>query len=393
MKILALAHTVWTDRWLNRQQLLSRIGRQLPILYSNAPWYTWSRHDPRWGQSPWFGLIELRDNVAVDVVPRWMTRSPRLSLWDRWVVSRAAARWRGWLESVGTGPLVLHLFHPEFEVYIEALRPDRVVYHPYDLYEHMPGWTEWQHQAEQRTLEKADLIVTSSAVTAHRLEQRSGKPITLVHNGADTKLFAAARAAALPPPADLAAIPEPRIGYIGSLQPTVDLLLLADLARRHPEWHFVFVGDRSPTVDAVTEEGMRQCKTLANVHFLGMKPREQVPAYALNMTVNILSWRVGQGFWADAAYPLKLHEYLACGRSVVTSDLVAVRPFADMLRIAGDVDDWEHALGEAIAGRGPGTPQIRIATAEQNSWDERAEQLLAALRSMEKQAPSVGYQR
>jgi glycosyltransferase involved in cell wall biosynthesis len=389
MKLLALAHTVWTDRWMNRQQLLSRIGRHLPVLYSNAPWYTWNRQDPRWSQSPWSGDIQLRDNVALDVVPRWMTRSPRLVPWDRWVVSRAARRWREWLDKSGPGPFVLHLFHPEFENYIDALRPDKVVYHPYDLYEQMPGWTDWQHQAEQRTLAQADLIVTSSAVTAARLEQRSGKPVTLVHNGADTQLFAAARAAAMPPPPDLAQIPEPRIGYVGSLQPTVDLLLLAELARRHADWHFVFVGDRSPMVDAAAEEGMRQCALLANVHFLGLKPREEVPAYALNMTVNILCWRVGQGFWADAAYPLKLHEYLACGRSVVTSDLVAVRPFEHVLRIAGGVDDWEQALLEAIAGRGPGTPESRIATAEQNSWDDRAERLLAALRGLEQAPPPV----
>lgn len=382
MKILALAHTIWTERWMNRQQLLSRIGRHVPVLYSNTPWYTWNRTDPRWAKSPWLGAIEQRDHVAVDVVPRWMTRSPRLWPWDRWVVSKAASRWRTWLDQAGTGPLVLHLFHPEFENYIEAVQPDKVVYHPYDLYERMPGWTDWQHAAEDRALNRADLIVTSSAVTAERLQERSGKPVTLVHNGADTQLFAAARRANAPPPPDLMAIPEPRIGYIGSLQPTVDLLLLAELAQRHPDWHFVFVGDRSPMVDEVAEEGIRRCEALPNVHFLGLKPREAVPAYALHMTVNILCWRVGQGFWADAAYPLKLHEYLACGRPVVTSDLVAVRPFSDVLRIASGVDDWDQALGDAIAGVAPGTSESRIATAERNSWDERADSLLKALRGL-----------
>lgn len=379
MRVLALAHTIWTERWMNRQQLLSRVGKHTTVLYSNAAWYTWNRQDPRWQASPLIGRFDSMDNVTVEQVPRLLLRSPRFATLDRWVVRAQARRWTRWLKAHGEGPLLMHLFHPEFEVYIDEVRPDAVVYHPYDLYEHMPGWTSWLHEFEDRVLRRADRVITSSEVTARRLTERSGAEVTVIPNGADIQLFGAARRADAPCPGDLAQIPMPRIGYIGSLQPTVDLLLLANLARRHPEWHIVFVGDRSPSVDEATAEGLRQCELLENVHFLGMKSREAVPGYMLNMDVNILCWRVGEGLWADAAYPLKLQEYLACGKPVVTSDIAAVQPFADVLRIAHDVDDWDLAISEAVSGRGPGDSAARIAVAERNSWDDRAVRLLACL--------------
>lgn len=379
MRILALAPTIWSERWTNRQQLLSRIGRRETVMYSNAAWFTWDRRDPRWQHAPWLGRFASQDNVTVEDVPRWLVRSPKFPLLEGTVLRAQVARWRSWLSSHGTGPLVMQLFHPIYETYIDIVAPEAMVYQPYDLLENMPGWTAWHQQLEDRVLRRADLVVASSTTTAKRLSARSGRTVQVIPNGADTQLFGAARERGLLPPEDLARIPTPRIGYIGSIHPAVDLRLMAELARRHPQWHFVFIGELSAAINAVADEGFRQCHELPNVYFLGMKPRDAVPAYMLNMDVNTLCLRVGEGFWADAAYPLKLHEYLACGRSVVMSDLPEVRPFAHVLRIASGADDWERAIDEAIRGNGVGDAASRVAVAEQNSWDDRADQLHAAL--------------
>jgi len=36
--------------------------------------------------------------------------------------------------------------------------------------------------------------------------------------------------------------PHPRIGYVGSINIKVDLLLVAEIARRRPDWHWVIIG-------------------------------------------------------------------------------------------------------------------------------------------------------
>jgi glycosyltransferase involved in cell wall biosynthesis len=383
MRVLSLAHTIWTDRWLNRQQLLSRIGTQATVLYSNAAWYTWSHRDPSWQAGLWLGDFQQHDSVNVESVPKWLMRSPRFPRLDHAVIGLQVRRWRSWLDRHGDGPLVLHLFHPDFAIYVDHIQYDTLIYHPYDLFEHMPGWLPHQQRAEGELLQRADQVIVSSEPTGRRLSERGARRVDVIPNGVDLRLFDDAIRVAPPPPEDLSRIPSPRIGFIGSLQPSIDFQLVAALAERRPQWQFVFVGGRSPRLDdEYTRIGVARCEAMSNVHFLGIKHRDAVPAYMLNMDVNTMFWRVGHGMWAELSYPLKLQEYLACGLPIVTADIQAVKPFDDQLAIASGVEGWELAIRDALEGRSPGTTEGRRSIAARNGWDARAEQLVAVMRRL-----------
>jgi glycosyltransferase involved in cell wall biosynthesis len=380
MKIISLASTIWTERWMNRQQLMSRLGRNHTVLYSNASWYTWDRHTPEWKLAPLWGAFDLRDNVWVESSPRWMMRTPRLPILDQAVTQMHAARWRHWLADRGEGPLILHLFHPAYIEYIPFVRADALVYQPYDWFEFMPGWTPQLEAAERRLLKLADAVITPSESFAKGLEEKSQRPVRVVLNGVDIDLFAEAVSAKKPPPPDLASIPNPRIGYVGWLETHVDLALIATLATRRPEWHFVFVGGQTPHVDDRLTRELEVCKSKPNIHFLGPKQRADVPAYMLNMDVNTICWRLEEGSWAGVGYPLKLQEYLACGKGIVSADLHSVRTtLSHVIRTARDPDEWESAIADVLRTGGPGSPAERSSIARQNSWDRRSAQLEAIL--------------
>jgi glycosyltransferase involved in cell wall biosynthesis len=381
MRVISLAHTIWTERWLNRQQLLSRLGRQVPIVYSNGCWFTWDRHGDEWRRAGWRGGFKAVDNVWLDEVPRWLMRSPRLLHLDQAAMRMQARRWRRQLARLGDGPLILHLFHPAFFDYVGAVAPDAIVYQPYDLLEAMPGWTPEQEAQERALLAVADEVVASSAPTVRRLAEKSGRAVRLVANGVDFVSFDRARTQGVTPPATLAGIPRPRIGYVGSLHPVVDFGLFAALARRRPDWHIVLVGGQSPRQDERMARDLEACRALPNVHFLGMQPLADMPAYMLDFDVNTICWHVGEGTWGDAAYPLKLQEYLAAGKPIVSSALETVRAFEAVIRLADGLPAWEAAIAEALAGRGPGTAQERVEIARRCSWDNRAAELLAILRA------------
>jgi hypothetical protein len=87
--------------------------------------------------------------------------------------------------------------------------------------------------------------------------------------------------------------------------------------------------------------------------------------------VGLLCYRTS-GAWTEGIYPLKLHEYLACGLPVVSSDFPAVRDFPQVVRIARDPQDWQRRIEESLAGNGPDTVADRVAIARANSWDQRA---------------------
>jgi teichuronic acid biosynthesis glycosyltransferase TuaH len=370
--IVALAPQEWDGQWVNRQQLLSRIGRDHEVLYSTGGWFLWDRATPEWRGARVFGRMRRADNVWIDESPRYLMRWPRARPIDRLVMRRQARRWLAWAARNARGPLVAQVCHPSFAPYVDLLKPDYLVYHVYDLYDHMPGWrSEWA-DLEHELLRRADLVFCVSEPLAGALRRKVSRKVEVLANGADVDAFLSGAACGTNEPPDLTRIPRPRIGWTGSLHPQIDFGLVAKLAQRRPEWQFVFVGNKVSYTEERAEREYRECERLPNVHFLGYKHRSEVPAYVLNMDVNMMCYRLAEDRWTKAIHPLKLYEYLAAGRPVVSVDLEVLRSTADVIRFAAGPGEWDEAIEEALVRGGAGTPERRVAVARDNSWDARA---------------------
>jgi glycosyltransferase involved in cell wall biosynthesis len=375
LRILAFGPNRWKGQWWNRQHLLSRLGANHDILYSTGALSVWQRHLPEWQSARLFGRLERIDNVVVEEPPKLLLRWPKWPLIDRLAVRGHARRLRSCLGLRGSDPFAMIVFHPLFASYLEYLKPTTLAYHAYDLFEATPGWNETLHRLEDRLLSEADLVTTVTEAIAIRLESRVKRRILILPNGVDLEGFDKACVDGQILPADLSAIAGPRLGYVGTLHPQVDFGLVAILAQRRPNWNFVFVGNRPKQDDERAEEELARCRALRNVHFLGEKTRQDVPAYLLGMDVNLMLYRVADPTWIQAGYPLKLHEYLAAGKPIVSADLVALRPFQRVLRIASGTDDWLSAIEQALVQGGPGTTTERRAIARENGWGRRVELL------------------
>ncbi len=185
----------------------------------------------------------------------------------------------------------------------------------------------------------------------------------MLPNGADVEAIDRAIATSAPPPQDLSTIPRPWLGWVGSLHPQIDFALIAEVARRQPNWSFVFVGSMIAHPDARADRERADCFALPNVYVLGGKSIDDVPRYVTSMDANLMCYRLSDQTWIKAIYPLKLHEYLAAGRPIVSADLPTVRPYSDVVRIAEGADDWQAAIADALANGGQGRPDQRRAAA------------------------------
>ena len=365
-RLLALAPNFWDDQWMNRQQILSRLSKDHDILYSHGPWSVWDRHHERFRASSWTGSFELRDGVLLDQPPKLLLSWPTHPTSERTVTQIAVARWRRELAKMGSGPVVAYVFHPMYLRYAERLHADLLVYSPYDLFSRMPDWTAERNEEEQRLLKLCTLVITSSEPTRAALQRMTDRPVFCVPNGADASHFEAG--AAQPPPADIAAIPRPRIGYVGSLNRKVDFVTDPKVALSEPNWHFVFVGPNG-NFDDSTRGAMEQCSQLPNVHFLGFRPVEELPMYMGALDVAMLCYR--KDTWMEFGYPLKLHEYFASGAPVVSTPLESIRDFHDLIEIADDEQSWRTAIARTLNGHGCSTAEERQAQARLNTWDSR----------------------
>jgi len=367
--ILALAPNVWDGPWMNRQQLLSRLGPDYDVIYTTGPISKYprgARHPQLWPR------VEARENVRVDLLPTWMKRAARRHLPGRFVTHALVKRWRSLL---GHRPSICWCFHPSYWPLVAALEPRFVVYHVFDLYRLQGRWTPTLEKYETNLASRADLTVASSGVIADHLRRVGARAPLLVENAADYASFA------LDPsedPPDLAPIPRPRIGYIGALNRKVDFQALLRVASHRPDWQVVLIGAIG-NLDAVSQHAVTHLQSLPNVHFLGFKDRAQLAGYAARMDVNLLAYRVSGDLWTEGIYPLKLHEYLAAGQPVVSTDLPSIRQFADVVRIVED-SRWEEAIESVLVC--PGDKARRRAVASVNSWESRVAILETHLREM-----------
>jgi glycosyltransferase involved in cell wall biosynthesis len=166
-------------------------------------------------------------------------------------------------------------------------------------------------------------------------------------------------------PEDVRDLPRPVLGYFGLISEYVDLELIAAVARRRPEWSFVFVG--SARCDARALDG------LDNVHLLGGKPYEELPRYCRAFDVGLIPFRMNQ--LTRAVNPIKLREYLAAGLPVVSTPLPEVLCYNPAVQTAETPDRFVYACAQALTMTGNGDAAARRAMVRDESWRARVEQL------------------
>ena len=247
---------------------------------------------------------------------------------------------------------------------IRALDPQLTIYYCIDDFASSSIGAKKIVASEQQLFREADLVF----VTSEKLRQKAAAVSERVHLfpfAVSLSRFVRVRDGNEPPPADLAGLRRPLIGYVGGLHQWVDQPLLAAVAERLPEATLVLVGP--PQVDVSTLQAK------PNITLLGQRPHHEVPAYVKAFDVALVPYRITD--YTANVYPTKLNEYLSMGTPVVTTDLTEIRRFnaehGDIVRVAAGADAFTDAVRASIGDTAPAVVRRRQDAAEQNSWQNR----------------------
>jgi glycosyltransferase involved in cell wall biosynthesis len=365
-----------------RQHIAMALSRHgWAVTYTMGPHFIWDVLGPRWRNAHWRTLAGSADGVTLNWPGRLQTRWPRFARWDAAVQDRFVAalkRHSGWREATHR---IAYLFRPEFASALDRLGPCRVVYHADDSFSKMPGWSERFAAAEAALIDRADLVVAASEGMRRSLSGNGAARARLLPNGADIALFAAG--SSLPCPPEIAAIPRPRLGYFGWLNPKVDYRLIRNVACARPDWHWVLVGPVNAEAiahDPDSAAAWHALHGLPNVHALGARPYRDLPRYQAQMDVNTMCYRSDPGGWWEDVSPLKLYEYLAVGRPVVSVPLEVLAPLAHVVAVASGAAEWKRAIAAALTG--PLDPEPGREIARRNDWSAAGDKLDAWLREL-----------
>lgn len=221
---------------------------------------------------------------------------------------------------------------------------------------------------EIEVVKHSDITMVTSTRLKELLQPHHSN-VHVVHNAADTALFEKAWRESLPVPPELQGITKKVIGFTGNLDPLrIDYVLLRKVAEFHHDKILLLVGPVNS--DEFYESGLSRMK---NVIRTGSKPLAALPAYLQRMDCCLIPFQ--RNTLTESIYPLKINEYLAAGKPVVSTNFSKdIRAFRDVIDLADHSDQFLQLIDYALFKSDRSLLERRVAVAKNNSWEARVSQ-------------------
>jgi glycosyltransferase involved in cell wall biosynthesis len=178
------------------------------------------------------------------------------------------------------------------------------------------------------------------------------------------------------------------VGYTGHLYAGRGVELLLELARQNPSVQFIWAGGEPSAVELWRNRVERA--GIGNIRILGFVPNERLPLLQAACEVLLMPYerRISVSSGGDTAAfasPMKLFEYMAAGRAIISSDLPVLREVLHeenaILVAPEDVEGWDEALRHLMADETLRAGLAAKARKEvvQYSWESRARRALEGI--------------
>jgi glycosyltransferase involved in cell wall biosynthesis len=347
--ILCLSHLRWDWVFQRPQHLLTRAAKDRRVWFVEEP-----VADP--AGCARLALARPHPNVTVATphVPEGLNEAARehllRDLLDLLIGSQHLSDYVLWYYTPMALPFSRHL------------SPAVTVYDCMDQLSAFAGAPVRLAELELEMLSRCDAVFTGG-LSLYESKRPLHANVHCFPSSVDAAHFSAARDWT-PPPRDQADMPRPRLGYFGVIDERLDLPLIAAVAHARPAWQVVLVGP-------VTKIDERDLPRAANIHYLGAKRYEELPAYVAGWDVALMPFARNEA--TRYISPTKTPEYLAAGKPVVSTSIPdVVRTYGDpgYVRIADTADEFIGAVESSLLD----DPLERLAKVDallkEQSWEQ-----------------------
>ncbi len=202
----------------------------------------------------------------------------------------------------------------------------------------------------------------------------AGKKIDFLPNGVDTASY---QAAAVQRRLPLSGGERKIVGYVGAVNASMDMELLEHLLGRFTDVEFRFIGH---CYAEQSDEIARLTRKFPHVRFEGMRSYRDVPAIIAGFTVLISIKKTDHT--TAGGDSMKIYEYLATGKPIVTTPVPPAGIFRDIIYVANDKTEFAEALAHALIEDDPGKRGRRMAASLEHDWSRRVDVILGKVASI-----------
>lgn len=224
-------------------------------------------------------------------------------------------------------------------------------------------------ELERQLLSKVNLVFA----TAEKLYQEKKEynvNTYLAPNAADFSHFQKALLPSTEIPAEIKNLPKPIIGFVGTSPSRIDFALLEYLAKKEPKWSFVLIGH-------LDSPEAQKLKDFSNFHLLGWKDYRLIPDYLKGIQVCIIPFKVNPQ--TDTMNLVKLYEYIAAGKPVVSTPMAEVKNFDQLypglVEIGESNSEFHSLIQKCLSQEAEPIRQKRQKVAAENTWEKRLEKI------------------
>lgn len=345
--LVCFAHLHWDFVWQRPQHLFSRFAQYGRVFYVEDPFVHPGQVEPH---------LEVKEQphglkVIVAHLPAGLSEAEANSIQENLLTTYFAEN------AINT--YAFWYYTPMALDKSRHFQPALIVYDCMDELANFKFAPPRLRELEQELFEQADLVFTGGQ-SLYEAKSQQHAAAHAFPSSIDKDHFGQARTV-IAEPADQVDIPHPRIGFFGVVDERLDIELLGELAKSHPEWNFVIIGP-VVKIDPAT------LPRFTNIFYLGSKNYQELPAY-------LRGWNVATLLFADNEStkfisPTKTPEYLAAGKPVVSTPIRdVVRPYGDLklVHIAANATDFGAAISLALNQH------------EDADWQQRTDDYLATI--------------
>lgn len=248
-----------------------------------------------------------------------------------------------------------------------------IVYDWIDDLSVFPYKQSWLKENHERMLDSADLVLCVAGNLLNQARERRPDALS-VQNGVEYARFSA--------PASSIGLDfrfkemvddgRPIVGYYGAVASWFDVDLLTEVAELRPDWSFVIIGHKLPDAPS-----LKRLEEKSNVLILQAQEYESLPNYLAQFAVATIPFKINR--ITEATSPLKLYEYFAAGKPVISTPMPECQSYEEVL-IVRDAQEFSRALD--VAGERSRDPKARerlLSLGRENSWTIRVQKVVAAL--------------
>jgi teichuronic acid biosynthesis glycosyltransferase TuaH len=253
---------------------------------------------------------------------------------------------------------------------------------PMSIYDITDDWTKFsgnQSQLELITKQDAtlckscdDVIVCSQQLFEDKVLLVNRERLHLIPNGVHVEQYETVSQRSLSVHAIAKRWQKPVYGYTGTIHgDRVDVNLVAKIAKLNPNATIAMVGP-----NLLDDKDQARLSKHPNIVFTGAMPYSELPEIMRAFDVCMVPHVVTS--FTESLNPIKLWEYLAAGKPIVSTNLAGFRDYPELVHVAKSYDGFIRNLDIAL-GEDSTLAIARQSVARQHSWDKRIDQVIQIL--------------